>query len=93
MESAKLVAVNTHQGLYESMRLRFGVTSATAIFQCAMDMVLQGIPHYICCLDDILVTGVSGAEHLTNLEEDLQLLRDRGIQLKKGKKSSFFKTP
>ena len=84
-ESAKLVTINTHQGLYESTRLPFGVASAPAIFQRAMDMVLQGIPHCICYLDDILITGVSDVEHLRNLEEVLRRLQDHGIRVKKEK--------
>ena len=84
-ESAKLVTINTHQGLYESTRLPFGVASAPAIFQRAMDMVLQGIPHCICYLDDILITGGSDSEHFRNLEEVLRRLQDHGIRLKKEK--------
>ena len=56
-ESANLVTVNTHQGLYEYTRLPFGVASAPAVFQRAMDMFLRGIPQVICYLDNILVTG------------------------------------
>ena len=84
-ESAKLVTINTHQGLYEFTRLPFGVASAPAVFQRAMDTVLQGIPHCICYLDDILVTGRSDKEHLRNLEEVLSRLRKYGIRLKEDK--------
>ena len=84
-ESAKLVTINTHQGLYESTRLPFGVASAPAIFQRAMDMVLQDIPHCICYLEDILITGGSDSEHFRNLEEVLRRLQDHGIRLKKEK--------
>ena len=82
-KSAKLVTINTHQGLYEFTRLPFGVASAPAVFQRAMDSVLQGIPHCICYLDDILVTGCTDAEHLRNLEEVLRRLQRAGIRLKR----------
>ena len=59
--------------------------------QCAMDQVLQGIPHCICYLDDILVTGRSDAEHLVNLEEVLRRLQEYGIRLKR-EKCRFYQT-
>ena len=90
-ESAKLVTVNTHQGLYECCRLPFGVASAPVVFQRAMDSVLQGIPFVICYFDDILVTGCSPAEHLQNLEEVFRRLKKHGIRLKKDK-CNFFQT-
>ena len=81
--SAKLVTINTHQGLYEYTKLPFGVSSAPAIFQRAIDSILQGVPNVICYLDDILVTGHSTDEHLRNLEEVLRRLKEHGIKLKK----------
>ena len=79
------VTVNTHQGLYQYTRLPFGVASAPAIFQRLMDTILQGIPRVICYIDDILVTGTSDEDHLSNLGEVLKRLEDCGFRLKKTK--------
>ena len=83
--SQEFVTVNTHQGLYQFTRLPFGVASAPAIFQKIMDEILQGIPRVVCYLDDILISGSSDKEHLTNLEEVLKRLREAGIHLCKEK--------
>ena len=40
-----IATINTHKGLYCYNRLPFGVASAPAIFQRAIEAVLQGIPH------------------------------------------------
>lgn len=58
-ESKKYTTINMHKGLYQYSRLPFGIASAPAIFQKTMDTILQGIPHVICYIDDILVTGAS----------------------------------
>ena len=84
-ESAKLVTLNTHKGLYGCTRLPFGVASAPAVFQRAMDMILQGIPYVVCYIDDILVTGTSEAEHLKHLEEVLHRLQENGLRLHRDK--------
>jgi len=81
-ESSKLVVINTHQGLYCYTGLPFGVASAPAVFQRAMDSILQGMPHVICFLDDILIAGTTEAEHDKNLEEVLRRLQDNGVRLK-----------
>ena len=84
-ESRHLTTINTHRGLYQFARLPFGIASAPAVFQKAMDVILQGIPHTICYLDDILVTGVTDEDHLRNLGEVLDRLQRHGICLKQGK--------
>ena len=84
-ESWKLVTINTHEGLFQFTRLPFGVASALVVFQCTMDAVLQGIPQVICYIDNILVTGKTKAEHLSNLEEVLKRLWEHGVCLKKEK--------
>ena len=57
--SKKYTTINTHQGLYEYTRLPFGIASAPAIFQKTMDFILQGVPHVVCYIDDILITGLT----------------------------------
>jgi len=83
--------INTHQGLYRYTRLPFGIASAPAIFQRAMDTILQGLPHVMCYIDDILITGATEKEHLQNLEAVLRRLKHEGIILKKSK-CSFLQT-
>lgn len=47
-ESQKYVVLNTHRGLYKYKQLPFGIASAPAQFQRAMDQVLQGMEHVAC---------------------------------------------
>ena len=55
-ETRKYLTINTHKGLFQYQRLVFGVTSSPAIWQRAMDQVLQGIPGTQCILDDMIIT-------------------------------------
>ena len=80
-DPAKFVTLNTHKGLYECTRLPFRIASVPAIFQCAMDTILQGIPNTVCYLDNILVTGKSEANHLQHLEKVLHRLQEKGVCL------------
>lgn len=79
------MTVNTPKGLYRYQRLPFGVSSAPAIWQRAMDQVLQGIPKTKCYLDDIIITGSTREEHLTNLDTVLQRLQDYGLRVNQAK--------
>ena len=83
--SLKYTTINTHRGLYQYTRLPFGVASAPAMFQRTMDTILQGIPHTICYIDDILITGADTLEHLTNLEKVLSRLQQHGLKVKREK--------
>ena len=91
-ESKKYVTVNTQQGLYCYIHLPFGITSAPAIFQRAMNSILQGIPHVLCYIHDILITGTNDEEHIKNLSEVLTKLEQQGIKLRKDK-CKFMATP
>ncbi|XP_045537055.1 uncharacterized protein K02A2.6-like [Papilio machaon] len=89
-ESQKLTCINTHRGLYQYTRLVFGLASAPAIFQRAMETVLSGLDGVLCLLDDILVTGRNREEHLSRLGAVLQRLEEAGLSLQK-EKCEFFK--
>ena len=83
--SKKLVAINTHKGLFQYNRLPFGVSAAPSIFQRTMETLLQGLPGVCLFLDDILVSGQNDQEHLTNLSAVLQKLASAGMKLKPDK--------
>ncbi|XP_032879397.1 uncharacterized protein K02A2.6-like [Amblyraja radiata] len=88
--SRHYLTINTHKGLYRYNRLVFGVASAPAMWQRAMEQVLQGIPGTQCYLDDILITGRTVEEHLSNLERVLGRLKRYGLRANKAK-CDFFK--
>jgi len=50
-----------------------------------MDAALNGIPHVLCYLDDIIITGPTEEEHLATLAEVLERLRSHGFRLKRQK--------
>lgn len=84
-ESKRYVVINTQRGLFQYNRLPFGVSSAPGIFQRAMENLLQGIPHVLVFMDDILVSGASEEEHLSTLAKVLARLEDAGVRLKQQK--------
>ena len=88
-ESAKLVTLNIHEGLYQCNRSPFGIASAPSIFQRAMDTILQGIPHVAYYLDDILVTEESEDQHLQHLEGVLRQLQENSVRLNLSKCQVF----
>lgn len=89
-ESQKYTCINTHRGLFAYTRLVFGLTSAPAIFQRAMENLLAGIAGVLVLLDDVLVTGRCQSEHLDRLNQVLNRLQDAGLTLQPGK-CDFFK--
>ncbi|XP_046975644.1 uncharacterized protein K02A2.6-like [Vanessa cardui] len=88
-ESKNLTCINTSRGLYRFTRLVFGLASAPAIFQRAIEGVLSGIEGVLCLLDDILITGRDKAEHLERLHVVLSRLQNAGLTLQK-EKCTFF---
>ena len=84
-ESRKLTTINTTKGLFEYVRLPYGVSSAPGIYQRIMEQLLQNIPMTVVYLDDILVSGSTPEEHDRNLRTVLTRLLDKGLRLRKEK--------
>lgn len=84
-ECQPLITINTHCGLFQYNRLPFGITTAPSLWQKAMAQVLSGLSGVVCYIDDILVTGCTREEHVSNLCVVLQRIREYGLRLKKSK--------
>ncbi|XP_064476854.1 uncharacterized protein K02A2.6-like [Ornithodoros turicata] len=84
-ETADLLTITTHRGLFRVTRLPFGVGVAVAIFQRYMEELLQGLDGVQVYLDDILVGGKNEEEHNTRLEAVLRRILEDGVRLNKDK--------
>ncbi len=84
-ETAKILTLNTHRGLFKVKRLPFGASVCPGIFQRIMDSLLASIPGAKAYLDDIIVFGRNEDEHEANLRRVLDKLREAGLTLKKDK--------
>lgn len=80
----------THDGLFEFVRLPFGLCNAPATFQRLMDRVLGSLKWTMCLvyLDDILVFGRDLIEHNQRLKHVLSVVGKSGLTLNL-KKCSF----
>ena len=88
--SCQYLTINTYRGLYRYTHMPFGVTSAPAIFQKMMDIVLQGMKGVIYYID-ILVAGGTEEEYLSNLDKVLHKLQTHAVRVK-NKKCHFLQS-
>ena len=83
----------TKYGLFEHVRLPFGLCNSPATFSRAMQLVLRGLSWktVLSYLDDISVLGRSFEEHLENLKAVFTRLKQFNLKLKP-RKCSLFQT-
>ena len=91
-ESAQKSAFTTHSGLYEFVRMPFGMCNAPATFQRLMEIVLSDLlwKHCFTYLDDVLVCSPTFDDHLHHLHTVFERIRQAGLRLQ-AKKCQFLK--
>nr|VZI13842.1 unnamed protein product [Spirometra erinaceieuropaei] len=72
-EDVPKTAVTTPFGLFEFIRMPFGLRNAAQTFQRFIDRVLRGLPFVYACIDDLFVASPNAEEH----KEHLALVFDR----------------
>ena len=91
-ESRRYTAFITPWGLYEWVRIPFGLTNSPGCFQRYMEQCVDGLRDTICVpyLGDLIVFSPDFNTHLNHLKQVFERLWDHGIKLKP-KKCALFK--
>ncbi|XP_065085346.1 uncharacterized protein K02A2.6-like [Ochlerotatus camptorhynchus] len=80
--TSKLLAINTHRGIYQVNRLAPGVKAAPGAFQQLVDTMLAGLKHTCGYIDDIVVGGEDEEQHWRNLNALFQRLQEFGFTVR-----------
>ena len=72
-------AVATPFGLFEFLKMPFGLRNAAQTFQRFIDQVLCGLPFTSAYIDNLLIASLSDDEHKHHLHAVFQLLNEYGI--------------
>ncbi|QQP39551.1 Putative tick transposon, partial [Caligus rogercresseyi] len=89
-DSINKTAIITPFGLYEYLRMPFGLKNAAQTFQRLIDSVLRGVNNVFVYLDDILIASKTKDEHRHTINEVLSRLKISGLFLS-SEKCEFFK--
>ncbi|CAH8536673.1 unnamed protein product [Schistosoma guineensis] len=72
-------AITTPFGLYEFVRMPFGLRNAAQSFQRFIDQVVRGLPFVYAYIDDLLIASKDENEHLTHLKMLFEKLNEYGL--------------
>ena len=74
-------AVATPFGLFEFLRMPFGLRNAAQTFQRFIDQVCQGLDNTYTYLDDILIASATAEEHEEHLRSLFQRMAHHGVTI------------
>nr|VZI19045.1 unnamed protein product [Spirometra erinaceieuropaei] len=80
-EDIPKTAITTPFGLFEFIRMPFGLRNAAQSFQRFIDEILRGLPFAYAYIDDILVASSSAEEHASHLRLIFDRFQQHGLQL------------
>ena len=80
-EDIPKTAVTTPFGLFEYVKMPFGLRNAAQTFQRFMDEVLRGLPNVYAYIDDILIASKDDNSHKEHLHEVFQRLLHFGLKI------------
>ena len=72
-------AITTPFGLFEFVKMPFGLRNAAQTFQRFMDQVLRGVPSAYAYIDDVLIASNTPEQHLSDLRTVFERLAAHGI--------------
>ena len=72
-------AITTPFGLFEFVRMPFGLRNAAQTFQRFIDKVLHGFSFCYAYIDDVLIASATPTEHLSHLRLVLERFKEYGI--------------
>ena len=80
-EDIPKTAVVTPFGLFEFLKMPFGLRNAAQTFQRFMDSIFRDMPYVFVYLDDILISSKSNEEHYEHLESVFKRLVDHNLHI------------
>jgi len=83
-ESSMKTCFNTPFGRYRFLRMPFGISTASEVFQRSMEQLFAGYPCEII-VDDILIWGTNTEDHDQKLRQVLQRAHEINLKLNKAK--------
>ena len=72
-------AISTPFGMFEYLRMPFGLRNSGNTFQRHMDRVVSGLNGVFAYLDDVLVSSASATQHAADLRQLFCRLREHGL--------------
>ncbi len=80
-EDIAKTAITTPFGLFEFLKMPFGLRNAGQTFQRFIDSILRDLDFVFVYIDDVLVASETSADHIQHLDTVLSRLNDFGLSI------------